>query len=120
MPKEIREFIDRIVRPVEAKVIHGYSNVHMRRLEDAGKAPKRMKLRPDSGPYGATGYMLSELLNFNRWRAAGCPCSWAEWSEATSKGDDVADLVATKAHERVTKTERDDVDADGKYEEAAV
>jgi hypothetical protein len=73
------EFVDRIVRPTEARRIHGYSDVHMRRLEEAGKAPKRMKLRPDSGKYGATGYMLSWLQAFNCWRAAGCPGSWAEW-----------------------------------------
>ena len=83
-----QEFIDRVVRLREAKTIHGYSDVHMRRLEEAGKAPKRFKLSPDSGPYGASGYMLSWILALNRWRAAGCPGTWAEWWAAETERDD--------------------------------
>ena len=102
-----KEFIDRVVRLREAKPIHGYSDVHMRRLEEAGMAPKRMKLRPDSGKYGASGYMLSWLQAFNRWRAAGCPGSWAEWWAVETESDKVTARVAAKA------AERDDIDADG-------
>ena len=101
------EFIDRIVRLAEAETIHGYSDVHMRRLEEAGMAHKRMKLRPDSGKYGGAGYMLSWLQAFNRWRAAGCPDSWPEWWAVETERDDADARVAARAHER------DDIDADG-------
>ncbi len=73
------EFVDRIVRPAERKAIVGLSDVHVRRLEDADKFPPRFKLCPDSGKYGATGHMLSWLLAWTQWRAAGGPDSWAEW-----------------------------------------
>ncbi len=73
------DFIDRIVRPRERKTITGLSDVHTRRLEDAGTHPQRFKVCPDSGKYGATGHMLSSLLAWTEWRAAGGPGTWAEW-----------------------------------------
>jgi predicted DNA-binding transcriptional regulator AlpA len=33
-----------------------YSDVHLRRLEEAGTFPKRFKLNPGSGPQGAVGW----------------------------------------------------------------
>ena len=75
-------FVDRIVRPGERKTITGLSDVHTRRLEDADAHPQRFKLCPDSGKYGATGHMLSSLLAWTEWRAAGGPGSWAEWEAA--------------------------------------
>ncbi len=72
-------FVDRIVRPRERKMLCGLSDVHARRLEEAGAFPKRCKLCPNSGKYGATGHMLSWLQAWNQWRAAGGPGSWAEW-----------------------------------------
>ncbi len=71
--------LDSIVRPREAKKIDGLSDVHRRRLEEAGKYPKRFKSCPDSGKYGACGWMLSWLQAWQQWRAAGGPGTWAEW-----------------------------------------
>ena len=71
--------IDRIVRPAERKILTGLSDPHVRRLEKTGEFPKRFKLCPDSGKFGATGWMLSWLQAWNQWRAAGGPGSWAEW-----------------------------------------
>ena len=58
---------DRIVRPGEAKQLHGLSDVHVRRLEEAGTFPKRFKICPDSGKYGAVGWLLSDI---QEWLAA--------------------------------------------------
>ncbi len=83
-----KEFIDRIVRPAEQRKITGLSDMQTRRLEARGDFPLRFKLCPDSGPYGATGWMLSWLLAWNQWRAAGGPGSWAEWWPATAAESD--------------------------------
>ena len=61
---------DRIVRPGEATKIDGLSDVHRRRLEKAGKFPKRFKLVADSGKYGAAGWWLSDILQYLEERAA--------------------------------------------------
>lgn len=61
---------DRIVRPGEAKLIHGLSDVHVRRLEKAGTFPKRFKLVAGSGKYGAAGWWLSDILHYVEERAA--------------------------------------------------
>ena len=79
MTKEFEEFIDRIVRGGERKTITGLGDMQTRRLEDREEHPPRFKLCPNSGKYGATGHMLSDLLAWNQWRAAGGPGSWAEW-----------------------------------------
>ena len=96
-----KEFIDRIVRPSERKNITGLSDVHTRRLEDAGTHPHRFKLCPDSGPYGATGHMLSSLLAWNRWRAAGGPGSWAEWWAAEARAAETKPAEARAAEREV-------------------
>ena len=94
-----KDFIDRIVRPAEAETIHGLSDVHVRRLEDAGDFPRRFKTCPDSGKYGATGWMLSWLLAWTQWRAAGGPGSWAEWW-AAHRADDTGTRLKARAAER--------------------
>ena len=96
------EFVDRIVRPGEAEDIHGLSNVHVRRLEEAGDFPLRFKVCPDSGKYGATGWMLSWLIAWTQWRAAGGPGSWAEWWAAHRAGD-TDDDTGTRLAERAAK-----------------
>ncbi len=73
------DFLDRIVRPAERKTITGLSNVHTIRLENRNQHPQRFKLCPDSGRYGAAGHMLSSLVAFNEWRAAGGAGTWPEW-----------------------------------------
>jgi predicted DNA-binding transcriptional regulator AlpA len=74
--------IDRIVRRPEREEIIPLSDVHTRRLEEADAFPRRRKICPNSGKYGATGHMLSELQAWVRWRAAGGPGKWTEWWEA--------------------------------------
>ncbi len=61
---------DRIVRPAEAEQLTGYCDVHLRRLERAGLFPKRFKLSPNSGPYGACGWLLSDIEKWLAERAA--------------------------------------------------
>jgi predicted DNA-binding transcriptional regulator AlpA len=88
--------IDRIVRPGEAKEIHGLSDVHVRRLEEADAFPRRFKICPDSGKYGATGWMLSWLQSWNQWRAAGGHGSWTEWWAAAERDARVAEQAAER------------------------
>ena len=68
---------DRIVRPSEAEKLTGYCDVHLRRLEARGEFPKRFKLTEDSGPYGAVGWLLSDIMAWMERRAASA-CEPAE------------------------------------------
>ena len=61
---------DRIVRTAEAERLSGYTSVHLRRLELAGRFPKRFKLSDAGGPFGAAGWKLSEILGWIEERAA--------------------------------------------------
>ena len=61
---------DRIVRPKEAEELIGLSGMHIRRLEEAGVFPKRFKLCPDSGKFGACGWMMSRIQAYLKKRAA--------------------------------------------------
>ncbi len=60
---------DRIVRPVEVARLVGLSGMHIRRLEAAGTFPKRFKICPNSGKYGATGWLLSWVREYIEQRA---------------------------------------------------
>ena len=62
--------IDRILRPKEVCKIVGACNVHLRRLEAAGKFPPRFKLFEDSGEYGAVGWLESTIEKYMKDRAA--------------------------------------------------
>ena len=62
--------IERIVRPAEAEQLTGYCDVHLRRLEERGKFPKRFKLDSDSGQYGAVGWLMSDIQRWMAQRAA--------------------------------------------------
>ena len=62
--------INRIVRPAEAVILSGYCDVHLRRLESRGEFPKRFKLAENGGPYGATGWLLSDIQAWMERRAA--------------------------------------------------
>lgn len=55
MPKRIDRYPD-----LRAKGIP-YSDVHLRRLEETGRFPRRIKLTPGSGPQGAVGWVSSEI-----------------------------------------------------------
>ena len=93
-----KEFIDRIVRPAERETITGLGDMQTRRLEARGDFPLRFKLCPGSGPYGATGWMLSWLQAWNQWRATGGRGSWTEWWAATAAESDAC--VAEQAAKR--------------------
>ncbi len=62
--------VDRIVRPAEAEIISGYCDVHLRRLEERGEFPRRFKLSDNSGPFGAAGWLLSDIMAWLNARAA--------------------------------------------------
>ena len=61
---------DRVVRPNEVEKLVGLSGVHIRRLEVAGIFPPRFKLCPDSGKFGACGWMMSRIQAYLKKRAA--------------------------------------------------
>ncbi len=48
----------------------GVTNVHLHRLEAAGKFPPRFKLFDDSGKYGAVGWLESTIQQYLEDRAA--------------------------------------------------
>ena len=52
-----------IVREPECFQISGLCNMQRRRLEADGKFPKRFKLNPDGGPFGAVGWDFDELMS---------------------------------------------------------
>lgn len=54
---------DRIVRATSDEVVHitGLSNSQRWGMEAEGTFPKRFKLTPRGGRYGAAGYRLSDL-----------------------------------------------------------
>ena len=61
---------DRVIRPAEAERLSGYCDIHLRRLEAAGRFPRRFKLNPDGGIYGAVGWRLSDIERWLNDRAA--------------------------------------------------
>jgi predicted DNA-binding transcriptional regulator AlpA len=61
---------DRIVRTAEAVELSALTNVHLMRLEQEGKFPRRFKLNPDGGKYGAVGWRLSDIQKWIDQRAA--------------------------------------------------
>jgi predicted DNA-binding transcriptional regulator AlpA len=74
--------VDRIVRPAEAQQLTGYCDVHLRRLEQRGEFPHRFKLSSNSGPYGAVGWLLSDITAWLKVRAESRTCSSADKPEA--------------------------------------
>lgn len=62
--------LDRIIRPAEAEKLTGYTGTHLRRLEVKGLFPKRFKLNPESGPFGAVGWLESDIEVWMEARAA--------------------------------------------------
>jgi prophage regulatory protein len=52
------DIIDRIIMAPERRQLVPYSDMHIWRLENAGKFPKRIKLSPN----GRVGWSLQEIL----------------------------------------------------------
>ena len=57
------DLMTHIVREPECFQISGLCNMQRRRLEADGKFPKRFKLNPDGGPFGAVGWDFDELMS---------------------------------------------------------
>ena len=57
----------RILRPPQTVRVSGYSNMQLLRLEKVGRFPKKFKLNPDGGKYGAAGHDYQEGM---AWMAA--------------------------------------------------
>ncbi len=53
---------DAVIRQPETSRLAGYCDMHLRRLEDVGDFPKRFKLNPKSGTYGAVGWSRREVM----------------------------------------------------------
>lgn len=61
---------NRIVRPAEVVRLIGYTDMHIRRLEENGQFPKRFKLNSAGGTYGAVGWLMSDIQKWIEDRAA--------------------------------------------------
>jgi prophage regulatory protein len=61
---------DRVMREAEVLRVSGYSTLQIRRLEKAGKFPRRFKLNPDAGPRGAIGWDYGEVMAWLERRRA--------------------------------------------------
>lgn len=55
---------DRLIRAPELKALVGLSDVHIQRLEAAGKFPRRIKLIPGSGRQGAVAWSFREVVDW--------------------------------------------------------
>jgi len=62
--------LDRIIRPAEASKLTGFTGVHLRRLEEKNLFPRRFKLNPESGKFGAVGWLESDIETWMEARAA--------------------------------------------------
>jgi predicted DNA-binding transcriptional regulator AlpA len=61
---------DAVVRQPETSKLVGYCDMQLRRMERAGTFPRRFKLNPAGGPYGAVGWSLAEIMNWIAERRA--------------------------------------------------
>ncbi len=55
---------DAVVRQPETSKLTGYCDMQLRRMEQAGTFPRRFKLNPAGGPYGAVGWSRAEIMNW--------------------------------------------------------
>ena len=60
----------RVLRLPETERLTGYSNMQIMRLEKAGRFPKRFKLNPEGGKYGACGHNYGEVVEWLEERRA--------------------------------------------------
>jgi predicted DNA-binding transcriptional regulator AlpA len=109
-----QQTIDRIVRPAEATVLSGYCDVHLRRLEDRGEFPRRFKLSDNSGRFGATGWLLSDIMAWVESRAASRISSPLQ-PEAQAESEAEAKLRSAEAQE--DEAVEADAEKDGNEEE---
>ena len=60
----------RVLRVGESAKMVGYTPVHVARLEKQGLFPRRFKLNPNGGPYGAAGHYFGWIVDYLKARAA--------------------------------------------------
>jgi len=60
----------RLYRPAQTVELVGLSNMHLLRMERAGRFPKRFKLNPDAGTNGASAHLAEEVDAWIAERAA--------------------------------------------------
>jgi len=70
MPQPLVELADRVVREPECFELSGYVEQHRKRLEAKREFPKRFKLNPKGGKYGAVGWSYRELMEWLAKRRA--------------------------------------------------
>ena len=60
----------RVLRPQQTATLVGVCTMTLWRWEKAGTFPRRFKLCPDSGPYGACGHDRAEVMAWIEKRRA--------------------------------------------------
>ena len=60
----------RVMRLPETTRVAGACDMTLRRMERAGTFPKRFKLNPDGGPFGAVGHDHGEVMEWIEGRRA--------------------------------------------------
>ncbi len=58
----------RALRLRETQHITGYCDMQLRRMEHAGTFPKRFKLNPNGGPFGAVAHDYDEVMAWHKER----------------------------------------------------
>ena len=60
----------RVMRLPETTQVVGYCDMTLRRMEKAGTFPKRFKLNPEGGKFGAVGHDFHEVMEYQAARRA--------------------------------------------------
>ena len=60
----------RVMRLPETTELVGYCDMSLRRLEKAGSFPRRFKLNPEGGQFGAVGHDFGEVMEWMEGRRA--------------------------------------------------
>ena len=68
----------RVMRLSETTKVVGTCDMTLRRWEEAGSFPRRFKLNPDGGPFGAVGHDYGEVMEWIDDRRASRDAGGAE------------------------------------------
>ena len=60
----------RVMRLSETTQVVGACDMTLRRWEESGTFPRRFKLSPDSGKFGAVGHDFHEVMEYMEYRRA--------------------------------------------------
>jgi predicted DNA-binding transcriptional regulator AlpA len=61
---------DAIIRQPETSRLVGYCDMQLRRMEQDGDFPRRFKLNPSGGAFGAIGWSRTEIMAYIASRRA--------------------------------------------------